>query len=481
MATSYRSHAFLDTLAALVGLAWDAVLLALLWRIRSRGLLFLVVAFTLASLYTIDRALPRVVVDAWPNFDAARSPAMRPWIGVPDAVAIAGLAMMGRWRISRPAVLLAATLAAGTAAGLVLSIVNASAPLSAALFWATVPLRGVLVILIVDSAVHRYGTASATSQVVSAAVLGAAVLAAELIAVTALKAVADMVGMDLARVWSGFDWVRPNLPGWNNNIAASAIAFGASACILLPHRTWWPRAVGWTVVIASALALLASEYRTAIIVFVASVAVRVSIEVLRRTRKRMGSAAFVPAVGAGALSAVLLFGLAAAAVPRLSALNVVSYLSETVDTEDTPDPSATPATGGEVDTSSQSRAEILKAAITVWQREPLTGPGLGAWEFDRPTEPTFLQKAITPHNGFAWALADMGLVGLVGFYLLPAAMVLWRRPPFALFVWVVLLAVLEVSIVGIAHSRMAVLYWAALAVVALSPKSAPEPSDRVPP
>ena len=467
----------MDTLAALVGLAWNAALLALLWRTRSRGLLFVVVAFALASLYTLDRALPRVMVDAWPNFDAARSPAMRPWIVVPDVVAVVGLVLMGRWRLSPAALLLAATLGAGTVAGLAISVVAETAPLSAAVFWATVPLRGVVVILLVDSAVHRYGAASATSQVVSAAMVGAGVLAAQLLAVTALKAVAEVVGIDLARVWSGFDWVRPNLPGWNNNIAASAIAFGASAAVLLSHHAWWPRAIRWGIVAASALALLAAEYRTAIIVFVAAAAVRVAGEVYGRSRARLRAGALVPALGAGALSAMLLFGLAAAAVPRLSSLNVVSYLSQTVEADETEAPPPSAETGDEVDTSSQSRAEILRAALAVWQRAPITGPGLGAWEFDRPTEPTFLQKAITPHNGFAWALADMGLIGVAGFYLLPAMLVLWRRPPFALFVWVVLLAVLEVAIVGIAHSRMAVLYWAALAVVALAPRRDPTQYD----
>jgi hypothetical protein len=474
MLWSLHGGKMLDALAAVVGLVWDLAVLALLWRLRNRGALFIVVAFALISLYTVDRMLPRILVDEWPNFDAASSPAMRPWFILPDLVLIGALLTRARFPLSRRALLIVITLGTATVAGLVMGATNDAIPFPSALFWATIPLKASLIVVLVDSTVRRDGANRAANQVVAGSVLGAGVLAGELLAVTSLQAVADFVGYDLASIWSGFDWIRPNLPGWNNNLAASAIAFGAAAAVLMPERTWLPRIVRWLIVTLCVVALLAAEYRTAIIALVIAIASRLGAAVFVRLRPHVGRLALVPAIGAAGLSAVVLLAGTAVVVPRLADINPVAYVTQGVSVLTPQEQEPVPADQSE---SSHSRALILQAALSVWQREPLTGPGLGAWEFDRPTEPTFLQKAITPHNGYAWALADLGLIGFAGFYVIPGVLVILRRPPLTLLLWTILLAVLEVSIAGIAHSRYAILYWAALTVVALAPWSAAEIDD----
>lgn len=458
----------IDILAAVIGFVLNAILLVVLLRWRPRAVLFVVVAFALASLYTADRVLPRTLVDGWPNFDAARSPALRPWFVVPDLVIAGGIAMLWRGpRVARLTLVVAASLALAAAVGITVGAAHTAIPLSGALFWATVPLRGILVVLLVDRALARYGSEPSLRQVLTAAVLGGSVIALEILAVSGAKAAAALLGYDLADVWSGFDWTRPNLPGWNNNLAASAIALGTAALVLAPKRIELPTGVRLCALLVMLVAVVVTEYRTGILVVVASLAIRAGLAVYG---DRLRHWARMPAVAAGGASALLvgvaLLGVTAVLVPRLGDLNPVAYLSLGVSAdapEEVPKPSAEPGD----DTSSASRGQILRTALGVWMREPVTGAGLGAWEFDRPIEPSFLQRQITPHTGYAWVLADLGLLGFVGFFLLPALLVLWRRPPLDAFALAVVVAVLEVSIVGIAHSRYAVLYWALLGVIIL--------------
>jgi hypothetical protein len=467
-------HPPMDLAAALVGLAWNAGVLAVLARVRERSGLLLVLGFALVSLYTADRILPRVLVDAWPNFDAARTPALRPILTWPDLLLIGYLAFRVR-SVSGRALVMVGALLLTALVGAAVGLTDPRIPPTAVWFWAIVPLRGAAVVLAVDDAIRRAGwdaAARAAGWVLAAA---AAVLGLQLIAVTLAKAVADVAGVDLARVWSGFDWVRPNLPGWNNNTAASAVSLGAAGALLLPSRLRpsWP--VQATVVTIAAGALVAAEYRTAILVLVLAIGLRLAIEVHARQRRSWGPARSVAtAAVVAALAAAIALTAFSLAVPRFADLNPVRYAAIVLGM-------TTPADGGEpdlgdpgvepADSSTASRAQLIQASLTVWSRGPLVGPGLGAWEFTRPIEPTFLQKAITPHNGYAWVLADLGILGVVAFYLLPVALVVLARPPLPLAALVGLAFLLEVSIVGVAHSRHAVLLWGIVALVALRPRN----------
>lgn len=445
---------------------WDLALVFVLWRVRDRGALFFVVAFALISLYTVDRALPRVLVDAWPNFDAAGSPALRPWFVLPDLVLLGAVATRGRLPISRAAAVIVGLLALAVIGGLVTAVAQPAIPFSAAAFWALVPVRGILVVLLVDATVRRSGPSSALSQVVDATILGGSVLAIELIAVSLLKAGAELVGVDLVAIWSGFDWVRPNLPGWNNNLAASAVSLGGATAILLAARSRLP--TRWIVlsIAVSLIAMLLAEYRTAIIVIVLASSIRAGLAAASWLRSRRSRAIVLPSVGVSVVTGALLLFAASLAVPRLADLNPVAFVAGSLGggpTAEEPDEVPT----DETDTSSTSRGQILQAALSVWSRQPLTGPGLGAWEFDRPTEPTFLQKAITPHNGYAWILADLGVIGMAGFFVVPGILVLARRHSVSVLALAILLAILEVSIAGVAHARYAIAFWAVLGVLAL--------------
>lgn len=457
-----------DLLAAVVGLVWNVAVLVLLLR-RGKGYgLFIVVTFALVSLYTADRVLPRVLVDGWPNMDATGSPALRPIITLPDLVLVGVLAWVRPPRPSKPALLLAAPLLAAGLIGLISGAAHPQVPLSAAIFWCLVPVRAVLVILLVDATISKVGRDSTAGQVLSAGAIGAGLLAFEVIGVVILKAGAQAVGLDLATVWSGFDWERPNLPGWNNNLAASAIGLGASMVVLAPRRIFLPSFVKVGIVALAITAVLLAEYRTAIIVLIAAIAIRGGIEIHARLRPSVGAAALAPSVIGAAILGVAMLGLTAAAVPRLADLNLIGYVTGGLQDGDSPTaPDVVDPGVDEADTSSSSRAQILRAALTVWMRAPLTGPGLGAWEFDRPIEPSFLQRQITPHNGYAWALADLGIIGVTAIFVLPAIMIALRWPPFPLFALALLLAVLEISIVGIAHSRYAVIFWSLMAMLAI--------------
>jgi hypothetical protein len=472
-----------DIAAAVFGGVWDIVLLALLIRSR-RSAVFIVVAFALMSLYTVDRALPRALVDAWPNFDAAHSPALRPIVTIPDLVLVGAVMLGGRFPTGSWTWVIAGALVLAAATGVATTLLTGSAPISAALFWATVPLRGALVVVLIAQNISRSSRSQVVNHVLTAVALGGAVLATELLAVVVVKALAASLGYDLAAVWSGFDWIRPNLPGWNNNIAASAVALGGAAIVLAPSRVLVPQGARLGVLVIMGLSLLAAEYRTAIIGLALAIGLRASGVVwdrLPRAGAPVPTAAAISAI-AGLVVASVLLASTALVVPRMGDLNPVAYLarafasdSEVVAPADDEPP---PPVVNEEDTSSTSRAEILRAALTVWERNRLVGGGLGAWEFDRPTQPSFLQKQITPHNGYAWALADLGLLGLAAIFVIPGVLVAMRRPPLRLLGMAVLLALLEVSIVGIAHARYSVAYWAVLSTLALVAWTGDEDSRR---
>jgi hypothetical protein len=461
----------MDLFAALIGLIWNVLLLIVLWRVSNRSAVFFVLGFYLLSLYTADRILPRVLVDHWTNFDAVRSPALRPILIFPDLVLIAVLIRYLR-SVSSTAMWLAVALAASTLIGLGIGLANPAIPATGALFWATVPLRGIGIVLLLDLGITKMGWTGTGRDVTRLLAAGGGFLAVQILAVVGVKFLAERAGVDLATVWSGFDWVRPNLPGWNNNIAASLIGLGAATVLLLPDLHRLPSRVGLLLVVLSAIALLIAEYRTAILVTIIACGVRVAYWTYSPLTRQSQPARLVAACGAMALSVAVLLLAAAAIVPRLGGLNPLTYVASVVGQTTELGPSATPLESesqgsDEIDASTTSRAQITHATLTVWLRQPIVGPGLGAWEFTRPTVPTFLQKAITPHNGFAWVLADLGLVGLAAFYLLPAILIISARPPLTILLWLGLVAVLEIAIVGVAHSRYGVAYWSVIAFAAI--------------
>ena len=463
----------IDLAAGLVGLLWNAVLLAVLIRVRGSNKVFIVLSFYLVSFYAADRLLPRVLVDAWPNFDAARTPALRPFVIFPDLLLVSVLALRVR-SLSLRAFALLLPLVTVAICGSILGVVS-GIPASAVLFWALVPLRAAGVLLLIDSGIQRSTWAATAKGVVLAAIAGSAFLAAGLLAVWVLQITANWFSLDLAHLWSGFDWVRPNLPGWNNNIAASAVAAGASAALLLPDLHKLGGKVVAAVVFLGAAAILASEYRTAIVVLVFSISIRtfLTVRTLLMPRLREPAGFGLAAIAAAALTSTLLLA-AAVAVPRMAYLSPANYVAAIINSGESPAvaPTGTPGPNdpGETDDPSTiSRAQLIQASLHVWGRQPITGPGLGAWEFQRPQEPTFLLKAITPHNGYAWTLADLGVMGLAAIYVIPGFMILLRRPKVTMLAWLIVLAILELTIVGIAHSRYGVMLWSALAVFALLP------------
>jgi O-antigen ligase len=138
--------------------------------------------------------------------------------------------------------------------------------------------------------------------------------------------------------------------------------------------------------------------------------------------------------------------------------------------ESAPPDDTDPEEAVEGDASTAVRLGISRAALDMWQRQPIVGGGLGSWEFNRPSVPTILQKQITTHNGYVWVLADLGLVGLFLVYILPIGAAIVRRPSAPLLALVGLVVLFEFATVGIAHSRYAVMIWSVVGLIALLPR-----------
>ncbi len=440
-------------------------MLAVLWR-SGTPLLAVVIGFYLLSPYTADHLVPRVLVDGWPNFDG--SEALRPWFILPDIVLAVAL-LRTRGRIDRRSLIVAGGIGLSALSALWAGWQDQAIPTTAALFWGTVPLRAMGMILLVAGSVRDIPYDRTLRAVVQMFGLAAVLLSVEILAVVALKAAARAMDLDLGSLWAGFTLPRPTLPGWNNNVAASAIALGSVTLLLVPavHR---PRP--WLVALACALAaaaLLATQYRTGILIFAGGLSLasgRWAFARIVATRRAVGAAAAGLAVGVTVL--IVSVSLASVAVPRMTTLNPLAYALSIASGSPMPDPDISE---GPDDPSTTSRSALVQASLTVWLRQPIIGSGLGAWEFTRPTEPSFLQRAITPHNGPAWALANLGIVGLATLYLVPFGIAMARRN-WIPAILVGFVAILEVSTVGIAHARYGVMIWTLVWIIALGTRQA---------
>jgi len=474
----------METAIAGVGLLWGVLLLLVLRRITDPARLTLVLGFYLGSLYVADTLVPGVPVDRWLNTDGSSS--ARPVLILPDLLLLYVLVRHVR-TVSRRGLLLAGSVVGVTALGVAVAPFLNDAPMSSVLFWTTPGLRAAGVILLVDAGVRTLGWTRAARQVVRVGVFGGAFIALQLFTVWAAKRLGRVIGYDLADAWSGFDWDRPALPGWNNNLSASFITIGFVLMLCFPALHGLSRR--WQVGLGalSIAGTLSSEYRTSILATIGVVAVLVGAAVVRWARPRWDRKVVVYAAGwaAAVLAGFVMLVSVAQVVPRVRGLNPVVYVQSVINKQAYLDSLALARKRAEEealrngetleddglsdDSSTRSRSALVQTALRMFTHSPVVGNGWGGWEFERPEDPAFLKTAITPHNGYAWVGVNTGLLGLLGFYVLPMVLAWWRSRNLRVLLAVGTVAFLELATVGVGHSRYLVLLVLVAVLFALRP------------
>jgi hypothetical protein len=452
------------TVAALL-LAPYVALLCLVWWLTRGNLLVLVLVSYLIAPSPADNLLPQVFI--FPPGDLALR--ARDMFFLADLVLLVALVVARppwpRGRLLRAWLLSLLVLAVYPVAVGLLAGVGQSVP--AVLQGATMPLRGIGVIVLVVWWARTRGWDVAVRDCGRTLVLCAAVI---VVAELVLKLLA---GGQLNYSLFGYPLVvdgRPSVPGWGNNILANLFCVSLAALTFLRKRLAWR--THWVVAL-SVLLLVGLAYtgaRVAMVLALVVVEVPVALHATRWVWARRGPvlAVLTGVVVAGVLgigSTVALYYLN----PRFSTLTpsfVLQYLPNAGGGADSTIVTAVdPETGVDLGGASIStRSGLIRSALQIWSEHPLLGTGWNGWGWAKQHTDYPQVVGIDPHNGITWLLVDTGVLGLLLLYLLPVVQAVRRLDLWWLWAVPAVATALEMVNPNLRIGHFAVLVWAFLAL-----------------
>jgi hypothetical protein len=270
----------------------------------------------------------------------------------------------------------------------------------------------------------------------------------------AIFATMSLVSISAALVTGG----RFGFPGWGVNVYANALCVVAALC------AWHAldrRRISFALFAGACLfGIVASGTRVALVVLLCALAAIVLTRALPRRVRVLGSATLLVL----AASVLLVFPgpvltLAGDLNPRVRTVGGVEMHRDIGLT------GVVRAVSRE--SSVRTRVELLSASATMVERSPLLGVGWGQWNWQKAEHGVSFDVLLDPHNGYAWVLAESGLV--VGGLLLLAVLVVlvrMRASPFAAaFVLILLLeltnANVQKSLYGVLTAVVVAVAWTA--------------------
>jgi hypothetical protein len=449
--------------AALCLVPYVAVLCAVWWFTRGNLLVLVLVAYLLAPA-PADNLLPQVFIFAGTDY------ALRPR----DLVFLADIVLLVALLLVRP------PLPPGrlARAWLVSLLVLAAYPVLVGLFLgvgqsvpaliqgAMMPLRGVGVVLLAAWWARTRGWDAAVRDLGRTVVLcGAAIAVAEVVLLMLAHGELNFSMFGYPLVVDG----RPSVPGWGNNILANFLCTCLAVLTFLRHRLGWR--LRWVAPLGLLLfvGLAYTEVRIGMVVALVIVETPIVLAVIRKLWPRRGA---IVAVLAGAVFGVV---LAVATVTVLYAMNprfntltpsfIEKYVGSGGGAEAAPETSIDPETGlDQGGASISTRGALFKAALEVWERNPVIGTGWNGWGWAKSTGEYAQVVGVDPHNGFTWLLADAGVLGVLLLYLLPVVLALRRWDLWWLLAVPGVATMLEMVNPNLRNGHFAVIVWAFLAI-----------------
>jgi hypothetical protein len=451
-------------IAALCLIPYLGVLCATWWLSRGNVLITVLVAYLVAP-SPADNLLPQVLIFASTDFS------LRPR----DLLFLADLVLLAALLLIRPP-LPASRLARIWLGGLLVLaaypvvvglLIGVGQSVPAVIQGAMMPLRGVAMVVLVAWWARTRGWDAAVRDLARTLVLAGALIAAAELAIVILA------GGEANFSLAGYPLVtdsRPAVPGWGNNILANLFCTCLATITFVGHRLGW-RLV-WRVLLSILLllGLAYTEVRIAMVVALILIETPVVLAVIRKLWPKRGAIVALLAGGVtgtvlGLTSVTLLYKLN----PRFATLVpgfIEKYVASSgdggvpiiIDNE----------TGTDLGAASIStRGALIRAALGVWERNPIFGTGWNGWGWakDEPSLGDFQQMiAVDPHNGFTWLLADAGVLGLLLLYTVPVILV-WRRWDLWWLLAVPGVAtVLEMVNPNLRNGHFAVIVWAFIAI-----------------
>lgn len=468
--------------AVAIAVAVYVLLIAVAWRL-TRGNVVVVVAFAyLLAPAPADNILPQLNI--FPVSDLSVRPR--------DAFYLADIVLLGaivalraqvwrvlveerlvRWWMVGLAVLATYPILIGLWFG-------PGQPVSALMQGATMPLRGVGIVMLVAAWARLRGWQLAVRDITRTIVLcGAALAVCVVLAVVAARGEQQFSAFGYPLIVD----TRPALPGWGNNILANFLCVCVAICVFCRSALDFSRK--WLLLALIGVALVGivfTQVRTAMMCALVLALTPVAVAVVRRVWPSRGG---VWAITAGVMTGIMLTVVTAAALPlinpRFSTLTPsvirdgLPDRGKTYDTTKDPEQSTVDAStgvdlGGE---SASTRGKLARAAGKLWWRNPVAGIGWNGWGWGKselapmgPPPIVPLVVGVDPHNGLLWLLAEAGVLGVVLLYAIPAWVA--ARTPGRWWLWapLVVATVLELVNPNLRNGHFAVAVWA-LAVLAL--------------
>jgi len=457
-------------IAALCLVPYLGLLCAVWWFSRGNVLILVLVAYLIAP-SPADNLLPQVFIFAGTDYGLRER----------DLVFLADLVLVAALLIARPP-LPPGRLAKVWLGGLLLLaaypivvglLIGAGQSVPALIQGAIMPLRGIGIVVLVAWWARTRGWDDAVRDLGRTLVVCGAIVAATEVVLLLLA------GGELNFSLAGYPLVtdgRPAVPGWGNNILANLFCTCLATVTFIGHRFGWR--LRWLVGLSALLlvGLAYTEVRIAMVVALILIEAPVVFAVVRRLWPRRG--AIVALLSGGVFGVVL--GLTSLTLlyklnPRFSTL-LPGIIERYVSGGDSAgsvvgDPSSGPDLGG---ASISTRGALIRAALGVWERNPLLGTGWNGWGWAKSDASLgdFQQVVgVDPHNGFMWLLADAGVLGVILLYLVPVILTFRRWDLWWLLAVPGVATALEMVNPNLRNGHFAVLVWAflALAFVAAPP------------
>jgi hypothetical protein len=383
---------------------------------------------------------------------------------LPDLVLVAALVATRRWSVKRSLPVWLGVWTVGlvgiAVCGAVIGLTHA--PVDTVLGQAFLWVRVALLVVLVVRHVRRRGTESVAVSVVQAVVAGTSVIALQLIALTVIFGDNATVG-DFVVTYDG----RARLPGWGNNLVVNAIVVGLALLLLNRRRLPLGGApLRAALVVVHLAALVVGQTRLSFVLAAALLLVSGVRWVWGRPIARVA----LPALGIVVLASPWIARWATVLNPRFASL-----------------PDAVGAFTGQTDTyapgggSFATRGHLWRAAWSMGADSPVIGHGWGSWGFLRQQYSPVLLETADPHNGYLYAFAEGGALGVLVIYLVPVLVLFRRGLPMWLRATLIVALALEIANPNVFKPHYLVLVVPLVVLAAMWQRQSPSTDDEARP
>lgn len=249
---------------------------------------------------------------------------------------------------------------------------------------------------------------------------------------------------------------RFGLPGWGVNVYANALSVVGAVCGWRAIHERQGRWLNVILLLGCAAGVVGSGTRLALLALIGVVTWSLVAVLLARRMPVFGH------LSVGIAAGVVVIGFAGSLISFAGDIN--PRFATIGGTEVTHSTGPLEVLGAvQRESSVRTRMALWQASLAMFADRPVVGVGWGQWNWLKAQYGVEFDVLLDPHNGYLWALAEGGVVGLIVVYGGLLGFLLWLRPTLPLF-GVLLALVLELSNANLQKPLFAVLIAILLAL-----------------